>query len=76
MRPRPRQSRSHAFDDPAAIELCDGPEDGHLQLACRRGGVNPSPRKMKPDAERLQVLEERRVQFLAIQEDLPRASFA
>jgi hypothetical protein len=54
-----RSPGADTLDDAAALELCDRPENVHLQLARRRGGVDAFAERDERDAEHLEVVEER-----------------
>jgi hypothetical protein len=58
-RPRARQSGLDPFHDAPALELRYGPEDVHLEFpgGCRR--VDPLRQRHEPDAQRLQLVEQR-----------------
>ena len=53
-----RKSRPNPFDDPTALEFGDGPEDMHLKLAGRRGGIDPLGQRYERHPERLKFVQQ------------------
>jgi hypothetical protein len=57
--PGARQACSDALLDAPALELGDGPENVHLQLPGRCGGIDPLAKGHERNSPSLQVLEKR-----------------
>ncbi len=58
LRPGPCQSGSDSFLDPGPLELGVRPQDVHLQLAGRRGGVDTLGERYERNPEHLHILKQ------------------